>query len=85
MFSAVRDASKVALAHLCAFLAAAGYVLLDCQDWSAHLQTLGASLMPRSQFVALLQRNCYPAGMPGSWQSRFDGFMAQADSLPWQR
>jgi leucyl/phenylalanyl-tRNA--protein transferase len=84
MFSAVRDASKVALAHLCAFLTNQGYVLLDCQDWSAHLQSLGASLMPRSQFVALLQRNCYPEGVPGSWKSRFEAFLTGTEPLPWE-
>jgi leucyl/phenylalanyl-tRNA--protein transferase len=83
MFSAVRDASKVALAHLCAFLIAEGYVLLDCQDWSAHLQSLGASLMPRSEFVALLQRHCQPEGVPGSWKTSFETFLEQAESLPW--
>ena len=54
MFSAVRDASKVALAHLCQL----GFELVDCQLPSEHLTRLGAVALPRRKFVALLDRWC---------------------------
>jgi leucyl/phenylalanyl-tRNA--protein transferase len=54
MFSLVSDASKVALVSLCRMLPCSGYRLLDCQIASAHLQSLGAELLPRSQFFAQL-------------------------------
>lgn len=85
MFSGIRDASKVALAHLCAYLSAEGYALLDCQERTAHLQSLGASFLPRGEFVALLQRYCEPPGPAGSWEFRFERFLDSADNLPWIR
>lgn len=54
MFSLVSDASKIALVSLCRMLPGSGYRLLDCQIASAHLQSLGAELLPRSQFLAQL-------------------------------
>ena len=56
MFSTERDASKVALSHLVDALRAQEVDLIDCQVASAHLFSLGAKLIPRSEFVALVQR-----------------------------
>lgn len=53
MFSAVRDASKVALVHLCRD---PGLGLIDCQITSPHLLRLGAENLPRREFTALLER-----------------------------
>ena len=52
MFSTVRDASKVALVHLCRD---AGLALIDCQLTSPHLLSLGAENMPRREFMTLLK------------------------------
>lgn len=54
MFSRARDASKVALAGLCRRLDAWGYRLIDCQMHTPHLAQLGAQLLPRARFQALL-------------------------------
>ena len=54
MFSRRTDASKVALAWLVARLRAGGYLLLDCQFMTEHLQSLGAVAVPRDAYVALL-------------------------------
>jgi leucyl/phenylalanyl-tRNA--protein transferase len=54
MFSRERDASKVALKHLCDRLAGLGFALIDCQMATRHLQSLGAKLIPRGEFSALL-------------------------------
>lgn len=54
MFSRARDASKVALKHLCDRLRAAEFALIDCQMATAHLQSLGAKLIPRTDFCALV-------------------------------
>lgn len=51
MFALARDASKVALAALVAFCRAHGIVLIDCQQNTAHLASLGAAEIARSQFV----------------------------------
>ncbi len=54
MFSRERDASKVALKHLCDRLNERGFALIDCQMATAHLQSLGAKLIPRSEFTRLV-------------------------------
>lgn len=50
MFSRVRDASKVALIHLCARLKGGGYALLDCQFITEHLKRFGAMEIPRAEY-----------------------------------
>ena len=57
MFSRVPDASKVALAWLCA----KGYALVDCQVPNEHLLRMGARLVPRREFLALLAHCTGPA------------------------
>ncbi|MBX3564195.1 MAG: leucyl/phenylalanyl-tRNA--protein transferase [Sphingomonas sp.] len=54
MVTRVRDASKVAFAHLVARLKAGGFTLLDCQFQTDHLATLGAVEILRDDYVALL-------------------------------
>lgn len=50
MFSAVSNASKVALVRLCAELKQLGFRMLDCQQTSDHLLSLGATEIPRTRF-----------------------------------
>ncbi len=52
MFSHRTDASKIALAHLCAFLDTRGFGIIDCQMETSHLASLGAQPIPRDAFVA---------------------------------
>jgi leucyl/phenylalanyl-tRNA--protein transferase len=55
MFSAERDASKVALVHLVAALKQGGFTLLDTQFLTAHLAGFGAMEIPRDDYLLLLQ------------------------------
>jgi len=55
MFSRVTDASKVALVNLVARLRRGGYVLLDTQFVTAHLQTFGVEEVPRMEFQRRLR------------------------------
>jgi len=55
MFARVTDASKVALAYLVAFLRSQGVQMIDCQQETGHLASLGASPIPRSAFLAHLR------------------------------
>jgi leucyl/phenylalanyl-tRNA--protein transferase len=50
MFTWGRDSSKIALAGLVAFCRAHGVALIDCQQNTAHLASLGAREMRRSPF-----------------------------------
>ncbi|MDT8420041.1 MAG: leucyl/phenylalanyl-tRNA--protein transferase [Desulfuromonadales bacterium] len=54
MFSLRTDASKVALAGLARTLARAGFELIDCQQTTEHLLSLGACEISRDEFVQLL-------------------------------
>lgn len=56
MFSRARDASKVALVHLVARLRWRGYLLLDTQFVTDHLQHFGAIEIPRQVYLRLLAR-----------------------------
>jgi len=67
MFSRHRDASKVALAHLCAHLQHEGFGIIDCQMETKHLASLGARPIPRSEFVALLRRAVAADSSPQRW------------------
>ncbi len=50
MFSAIRDASKVALVHLVDRLRAGGFVLLDAQFENDHLDQFGQERLSRAAF-----------------------------------
>ena len=54
MFHRVTDASKAAVAFLVVHLKRRGYTLLDVQWTNAHTRRLGASDIPRSDYVARL-------------------------------
>ncbi|HEY3395971.1 MAG TPA: leucyl/phenylalanyl-tRNA--protein transferase [Lacipirellulaceae bacterium] len=56
MFYRVRDASKVALAHLVAHLDARGYQLFDIQQWTPHTGSLGAIEISRDEYLRRLAR-----------------------------
>jgi leucyl/phenylalanyl-tRNA--protein transferase len=51
MFAHRTDASKLALAALLGFCRAQGVQLVDCQQNTRHLASLGAFEIPRAQFV----------------------------------
>lgn len=69
MFARAPDASKVALVHLVDRLRAADYRVIDCQQATAHLASLGAREIPREAFAQLLRESiqCPPSGE--SWRS----------------
>ncbi|HYD97658.1 MAG TPA: leucyl/phenylalanyl-tRNA--protein transferase [Noviherbaspirillum sp.] len=56
MFARVTDASKIALAYLVHFLRKQGVVLIDCQQETAHLASLGAAPISRAAFIAHLRQ-----------------------------
>ena len=56
MFARVPNASKIALAALVAFCRENAIELIDCQQNTVHLATLGAEEMSRQQFLAHVQQ-----------------------------
>lgn len=55
MFSRADNASKVGFATLATHLVKWGFVLIDCQMPTSHLQSLGAYAIPRSEYGRYLQ------------------------------
>ena len=66
MFARVTDGSKIALAYLVRFLRQHGVAMIDCQQETAHLASLGASPISREQFLAHL-RNSIEAPQISAW------------------
>ena len=66
MFAHTRDASKIALAALVALCRAQGVALIDCQQNTSHLASLGACEMARSRFLHHVAEAC--AAPPCHWQ-----------------
>ncbi|MCU0449044.1 MAG: leucyl/phenylalanyl-tRNA--protein transferase [Bernardetiaceae bacterium] len=57
MFAHVSNASKVGFITLVRHLEAQGFKLIDCQVYTEHLASLGATMMPREAFLAILAAN----------------------------
>ena len=57
MFSKVSNASKFAFIQLAKYLQQEGVVLIDCQVHTAHLESLGAEMIERKNFMKLLSVN----------------------------
>ncbi|PXW27260.1 leucyl/phenylalanyl-tRNA--protein transferase [Paraburkholderia caballeronis] len=68
MFAALTDASKIALAALVAHLRRHGVELIDCQQNTSHLASLGGREIARRAFVAHVRATVNDASIP--W--RFD-------------
>jgi len=64
MFSRATDASKIALKALCDRLVTRGFVLIDCQMVTAHLLSLGAKAIPRTEFIAVLRTHAQEQPAP---------------------
>ena len=57
MFSLVSNASKYAFISLVEQLKKEGLQLIDCQVYTEHLESLGARMIPRTDFLDLLARH----------------------------
>ncbi len=67
MFARVTDGSKIALAYLVRFLRQHGVTMIDCQQETGHLASLGAAPIPRAQFLAHL-RNTIELPQITAWE-----------------
>lgn len=67
MFHTVTDASKVAFYHLHQFLQEHDFKLIDCQQETSHLMSLGAYVIPRKAFLEELKTWTQEASWIGNW------------------
>lgn len=64
MFSRSKNASKVVLVHLVEYLRDKGFVLLDCQQTTDHLLSMGAEEISRKHFIDHLKQADVPPHGP---------------------
>lgn len=67
MFHTVTDASKVAFYHLHQFLQEHDFKLIDCQQETSHLMSLGAYSIPRKDFLEELKVLTVEPTLAGNW------------------
>ena len=67
MFHLRKDASKVALYHLVEFLKKYDFDLIDVQQSTPHMKSLGAEEIPRSRFLEILQNSINKKTLQQSW------------------
>ncbi|TWI99464.1 leucyl/phenylalanyl-tRNA--protein transferase [Mucilaginibacter frigoritolerans] len=53
MFSQMSNASKVALIYLCGM----GFDMVDCQMHTPHLESMGARMVSREEYMAMLRKS----------------------------
>jgi leucyl/phenylalanyl-tRNA--protein transferase len=69
MFTRVTDASKVCLAALVALMQQQGGALIDCQQETEHLASMGARPIPRDRFARALSKLINSSGPHLGWRS----------------
>jgi leucyl/phenylalanyl-tRNA--protein transferase len=57
MFAKESNASKFALIHYVQQLQTEGIALIDCQVYTEHLESLGAKMIMREQFMQLIEHS----------------------------
>ena len=67
MFHTMTDASKVAFYHLHRFLSEHDFKIIDCQQETRHLVSLGAYTISRHDFLAELETLTKQPSMVGNW------------------
>lgn len=67
MFARKSNASKFGFISLVRRLKAEGFKLIDCQQETPHLASLGARSIPREDFLELLEENRQLKTQAGSW------------------
>lgn len=70
MFSKKANSSKMAMLGLATHMESSGLELIDCQVVSRHLMTLGAQVIPRSDFTDFLASACNPQDPWTDWPAQ---------------
>ena len=48
-----------------------GFWLIDCQQQTAHLESLGGRAIPRKDFLDYMQKNSLEKSLKGNWNELF--------------
>ena len=71
MFAKVSNASKFGFISLVKQLIKKDFVLIDCQQETKHLESLGDSAIKRKEFIDILKHNNIEETYIGSWENYF--------------
>ncbi|MEH0155354.1 leucyl/phenylalanyl-tRNA--protein transferase [Limibacter armeniacum] len=71
MFAKVSNASKVGFIVLAKNLHKHGFELIDCQVHTRHLESLGAEMIPRLDFLEVVERNLQKDFVKEDWNTQF--------------
>lgn len=72
MFTKVSNASKFGFISLVNQLKQKGFLIIDCQQETKHLESLGASAIKRKDFIDILNHNNIEETYIGSWENYFN-------------
>jgi leucyl/phenylalanyl-tRNA--protein transferase len=72
MFAKVSNASKFGFISLVNQLKQKGFLLIDCQQETKHLESLGANVIKRKDFIDILNHNNIEETYIGSWENYFN-------------
>jgi leucyl/phenylalanyl-tRNA---protein transferase len=67
MFARVTNASKAGFIRMVQVLQQLDFKLIDCQQETTHLLSLGARSIPRDLFLELIEQNHYARTKQGKW------------------
>ncbi|MBI5916097.1 MAG: leucyl/phenylalanyl-tRNA--protein transferase [Bacteroidetes bacterium] len=67
MFATVSNASKFGFISLVQKLKSLGFQLIDCQQQTRHLRSMGARTIPRPSFLEFLKKNEAAPTLRGDW------------------
>lgn len=70
MFHHVTNASKVAFYHLVEKLSAWNFKIIDAQVYTNHLESLGGEMIPRREYIQILEKALLIEDVTGSWEKR---------------
>jgi leucyl/phenylalanyl-tRNA---protein transferase len=82
MFALQTDASKIALAALVALCRSNGVQMVDCQQNTSHLGSLGAAEMPRGDFIEHVQQAMHQGPMRWHFSPLYWQLLRLADGAP---
>lgn len=70
MFHHVTNASKIAFFHLVEKLKSWNYKIIDAQVYTNHLESLGGEMIPRGQYLQILEEALHTDELVESWKER---------------
>ena len=67
MYHHMDNASKSALITVSRFLKGHGFDVIDSQVHTPHVERMGGRVIPRSEFLRIVEERIRQPGLPGSW------------------